>query len=199
LSQESAATRLQEHDCNVLPSRKPEYWKKLLGYVFGGFCSILEIGVMVFFICWGPLGDPDLAPYNLGPAILVFYGYSEDELTAFNVTGQSVYFVTLVILQLGNIHSIRNKRMNILQADPIRKKRRNPWLVLSAIISISIVIFVTEKPGLQSLRYWQCTNRVLVHPGAFGSWNPGHGRNSKSAHPILPQGYHRYDCLVKKC
>ena len=62
-----------------------------------------------------------------------------------------MYFVTLVILQLGNILSIRNKRLSILQADPIRKQRRNPWLLLSAIISISIAIFVTEIPGIQSL------------------------------------------------
>lgn len=80
-----------------------------------------------------------------------FYGYTQAELTAFNTTGQSVYFVTLVMLQLGNILSIRNKRLSILQADPIRKQRRNPWLLLSAAISISIAIFVTEVPGIQSL------------------------------------------------
>jgi sodium/potassium-transporting ATPase subunit alpha len=80
-----------------------------------------------------------------------FYGYTQAELTAFNTTGQSVYFVTLVMLQLGNILSIRNKRLSILQADPIRKQRRNPWLLLSAAISISIAIFVTMVPGIQSL------------------------------------------------
>jgi sodium/potassium-transporting ATPase subunit alpha len=39
--------------------------------VFGGFCSVLWIGVIIFFICWRPLGNPDPAPYNLGLAILV--------------------------------------------------------------------------------------------------------------------------------
>jgi len=80
-----------------------------------------------------------------------FYGYTEDELTALNVTAQSVYFVTLVILQLGNILSIRNKRLSILQAVSIRVQRRNPWLLLGAIVSIAIAIFVTEEPGIQSL------------------------------------------------
>ena len=80
-----------------------------------------------------------------------FYGYTEAQLTAFNTTGQSVYFVTLVILQLGNILSIRNKKLSILQADPIRKQRRNPWLLAGAIVSIAIAIFVTEEPGIQSL------------------------------------------------
>lgn len=54
-------------------------------------------------------------------------------------------------MQLGNILSIRNKRLSILQADPFRKQRRNPWLLLSACISISIAVFVTEEPGIQRL------------------------------------------------
>jgi hypothetical protein len=40
-------------------------------YIFGGFCSVLWIGVIIFFICWTPLGDPNPAPYNHGLAILV--------------------------------------------------------------------------------------------------------------------------------
>lgn len=80
-----------------------------------------------------------------------FYGYTEAELSHFNTVGQCVYFVTLVILQIGNILSIRNKRLSILQADPIRKKRRNPWLVLSVLIAVGIAIFVTEVPGIQNL------------------------------------------------
>lgn len=80
-----------------------------------------------------------------------FYGYTQDELNHFNVTGQSVYFICLVILQWGNILSVRNKRLSILQADPIRKARRNPWLIASLIISLSIAVFVTEEPGLQRI------------------------------------------------
>lgn len=80
-----------------------------------------------------------------------FYGYSAEELAHFNTVGQSIYFVTLVVLQWGNILSIRNKRLSIVQADPIRKERRNPWLLLSMVISLSIAIFVTEEPGIQSI------------------------------------------------
>jgi sodium/potassium-transporting ATPase subunit alpha len=80
-----------------------------------------------------------------------FHGYTTAELTHFNTVGQCVYFVTLVILQWGNILSIRNKRLSILQADPIRKERRNPWLLVSILISLCIAIFVTEVPGIQSL------------------------------------------------
>ena len=80
-----------------------------------------------------------------------FYGYTADELTHFNTVGQSVYFVTLVILQWGNILSVRNKRLSILQADPFRKARRNPWLLVSMAISLGIAIFVTEVKGIQDL------------------------------------------------
>ena len=66
-----AAKKLQEDGPNTLPQRKPSYIRKLLGYVFGGFCSILWVGVIIFFICWRPLGDPDPQPYNLGLAVLV--------------------------------------------------------------------------------------------------------------------------------
>ena len=80
-----------------------------------------------------------------------FYGYTEDKLTQLNNTGQCVYFITLVIMQWGNLLSVRSKRMSLIQADPIREERRNPWLPLSMVISLSIAVFVTEEPGLQSL------------------------------------------------
>lgn len=71
LSKEGAAKRLRDDGPNVLPQRRKNYIKTLLRYVFGGFCSILWVGVIIFFICWRPLGDPDPAPYNLGLAVLV--------------------------------------------------------------------------------------------------------------------------------
>ncbi|KAK5995377.1 Sodium/potassium-transporting ATPase subunit alpha-2 [Cladobotryum mycophilum] len=80
-----------------------------------------------------------------------FHGYTQAELNHFVAVGQCVYFVTLVILQWGNILSVRNRRLSIVQADPFTKKRRNPWLLLSILISLAIAIFVTEVPGIQNL------------------------------------------------
>ncbi|OCK80749.1 putative Na/K ATPase alpha 1 subunit [Lepidopterella palustris CBS 459.81] len=80
-----------------------------------------------------------------------FYGYTEAELLHFQTVGQCVYFVTLVILQWGNILSIRNKRLSILQADPFRKGRRNLWLFGGALASFVIAVFVTEVRGIQNL------------------------------------------------
>ncbi|KAL3954191.1 hypothetical protein ACCO45_012147 [Purpureocillium lilacinum] len=70
LSDSAAANRLQRDGRNTLPKPKTNYWKKILGYVFGGFCSVLWIGVIIFFICWRPLSDPP-SPTNLALAILV--------------------------------------------------------------------------------------------------------------------------------
>ncbi|KAI8328575.1 hypothetical protein BC941DRAFT_444686 [Chlamydoabsidia padenii] len=79
LGLESAAadTRLQRNGANVFAHRKPNYVFKTLGYVFGGFCSVLWIGVITFFLCWMPLSTPPITPggspsvINLALAILV--------------------------------------------------------------------------------------------------------------------------------
>lgn len=121
-------------------------------YLFIGVMETIAAHSMFFYYMYKHAGIParDLffafEKYSDG-----FHGYTQDELTHFNTVGQGVYFVTLVIMQWGNILSIRNKRLSILQADPIRKKRRNPWLIGSIIISLSIAIFVTQEPGIQSI------------------------------------------------
>ncbi|PWY98405.1 putative K, P-type ATPase [Testicularia cyperi] len=80
-----------------------------------------------------------------------FKGYTAEELNHFLSVGQCVYFVTLVILQWGNLLSVRNKRLSIFQADPIRKQRRNPYLPLGILAAFIIAVFVTEVPGIQRL------------------------------------------------
>lgn len=121
-------------------------------YLLTGFMETITAHAMFFFYMWKYAGIParDLffafENYSDG-----FYGYTQAELTAFNQTGQCVYFVCLVVLQWGNILAVRNRRMSIVQADPFTKKRRNPWLILSMAISLAIAIFVTEVPGIQHL------------------------------------------------
>jgi sodium/potassium-transporting ATPase subunit alpha len=70
LDSSAASTRLSRDGPNILSSRKSQLWKKILRYIFGDFCSILWVGVVIFFISWRPLGAPP-APYNLALAILV--------------------------------------------------------------------------------------------------------------------------------
>jgi sodium/potassium-transporting ATPase subunit alpha len=121
-------------------------------YLFIGVMETVSAHAMFFLYMWRHAKIPASAlffayeKYTDG-----FYGYTQDELTYFNTVGQCVYFITVVIMQWGNILSIRNKRLSILQADPIRKARRNPWLAGSILISFCIAVFVTEVPGIQNL------------------------------------------------
>lgn len=121
-------------------------------YLFIGVMETVCAHSMFFLYMYKKAGIPFHAlvfafeSYSAG-----FYGYSEAQLTHFNNVGQCVYFVTLVMLQWGNILSVRNKRLSILTADPVRKKRRNPWLPLAMLVSLVIAIFVTEVPGFHTL------------------------------------------------
>ena len=82
--------------------------------------------------------------------------------TTYTYKGQCIVFVSLMIMQLGNLLSIRNRRMSILQADPIRPARRNLWIFGGMLMSISIAIFVVKLPWIQTvmltsdipIKYW---------------------------------------------
>jgi len=121
-------------------------------YLFTGSMETITAHAMFFLYMWryAKLSASDLfflfEGYSEG-----YHGYTKDELIKFNNTGQCVYFVTLVFLQWGNILAVRNRRLSIFQANPITKAHRNPWLILSMLISLCIAIFVTEVPGIQKL------------------------------------------------
>ncbi|EXF73236.1 sodium/potassium-transporting ATPase subunit alpha [Colletotrichum fioriniae PJ7] len=107
---------------------------------------------MLFFYMWKYAGFPIHELFFLFEGYAEgYHGYTLDELTDFNATGQCVYFVTLVFLQWDNILAVHNRRLSIALVDPITKKRRNPWLIASAITSLAIAVFVTEVPGIQKL------------------------------------------------
>ncbi len=129
-------------------------------YLFVGFMETITAHSMFFLYMWRAAGIPASELFLLFEGYSDgFHGYNADELAYFNQVGQCVYFVTIVILQWGNILSVHNRRLSILQADPFSKKRRNPWLILSILISLAIAIFVTEVPGIQNL---VCTAAVPI-------------------------------------
>ncbi|KAI9095264.1 hypothetical protein DFS34DRAFT_595321 [Phlyctochytrium arcticum] len=121
-------------------------------YLFIGTMMAVTAHAMFFLYFWRYAGIPASAlffafqDYTEG-----FYGYTQDQLNNFNSVGQSVYFVTLVILQWGNLLSVRNKRLSIVQADPFRKQRRNLWPFLAAVVAAGIALMVTEIPAIQSV------------------------------------------------
>ena len=158
----------EEFDLLSVPPRNPKKDHlinlKIYGqsYLFMGVMETLVAHSMYFFYYWKtahiPVGALFFAfeKYSDG-----FYGYSQEELTRFNTTGQSVYFVTLVLLQWGNILSVRSKRLSILQADPFRSARRNPWLVASMLMSLAIAgrspVFFEVSTVMSKLTLVQCS------------------------------------------
>ncbi|OAA64349.1 cation-transporting ATPase pma1 [Niveomyces insectorum RCEF 264] len=121
-------------------------------YLITGTMETCVAHAMFFLYMWRYAGIPIRDLFFLFEGYAAgFHGYTAEELVAFNNTGQCVYFVTLVMLQWGNILAVRNRRMSIVQADPFTAKRRNPWLVLSMVISLAIAVFVTEVHGIQTL------------------------------------------------
>jgi sodium/potassium-transporting ATPase subunit alpha len=147
-----------ELDLLSLPPRDPRHDHlinlRIYGqaYLFTGSMETCTAHAMFFLYMWKYAGIPISDLFFLFEGYTDgFHGYTQDQLTQFNSVAQCVYFVTIVILQWGNILAVRNRRMSIIQADPFTKKRRNPWLIASVLISLVIAIFVTEVPGLQNL------------------------------------------------
>ncbi|KAM0207354.1 hypothetical protein ACHAQD_012063 [Fusarium lateritium] len=121
-------------------------------YLFTGFMETITAHSMFFLYMWRYAKMPVSELFFLFEGYSEgYHGYTKDELIKFNNTGQCVYFVTLVFLQWGNILAVRNRRLSIFQANPLSKAHRNPWLILSMLISLCIAIFVTEVPGIQNL------------------------------------------------
>ncbi|CAI4213500.1 unnamed protein product [Parascedosporium putredinis] len=54
LSDNGASIRLARDGKNTLPRAKTNYIKSILKYLFGGFCSVLWIGAIIFFFVGSP-------------------------------------------------------------------------------------------------------------------------------------------------
>lgn len=72
LSQDQVAAKIKEHGRNV-PSPPPTHrFKQIMGYMFGGFGSILLVGGILVTITYKPLGEPDPQIANLALAIVLY-------------------------------------------------------------------------------------------------------------------------------
>ena len=71
LTDQQASELFVKNGPNMLKPPETHRIRKILGYLFGGFCWLLWIGVIVCFLAWRPIGDPNPDPTNLGLAILL--------------------------------------------------------------------------------------------------------------------------------
>lgn len=61
---------LNTHGKNLIESKKPNKFKKILGYMFSGFSPMLWIGTVICILAYQPIGDPPQA-INLGLGFLL--------------------------------------------------------------------------------------------------------------------------------
>jgi sodium/potassium-transporting ATPase subunit alpha len=71
LSQDQVERKLKEFGPNT-PSAPPSQWfRKSIGYLFGGFGPVLFVASILVFIAWKPLGKPNPAVANLALGIVL--------------------------------------------------------------------------------------------------------------------------------
>ncbi|CAG8572667.1 7033_t:CDS:10 [Acaulospora morrowiae] len=82
-----------------------------------------------------------------------YLGKSMDELNELNYVGQSVYFITLVIMQFGNLLASRTRRRSILQANPFYGPKRNLYLFGAMTISLMTALIILYVPFFNNVFY----------------------------------------------
>ncbi|KAJ4990386.1 h k atpase alpha [Stagonosporopsis vannaccii] len=111
-------------------------------------------------------------PFN---AMWLKYGEYDEPFTADFInekvnTASSIYFVTLVVMQLFNLLATRTRRLSIFQQPPVFNKETQNWLLFPGMLFAIVVVFIfCYIPGLQNTID---TRQVPVEhwflPAAFG-------------------------------
>ncbi|KAF8837886.1 calcium ATPase [Paxillus ammoniavirescens] len=78
-------------------------------------------------------------------------GFTLEELTQLVNTGQCIYYVTMVFMQYGVLLAIRNRRVSILQSNPLWGPRKNLIVPLGMIGTMLIAVTNLYGPGLQKV------------------------------------------------
>ncbi|KAL0487780.1 sodium/potassium-transporting ATPase subunit alpha [Acrasis kona] len=119
----------------------------LHAYLFTGLYESIAAFTMFFYYMWvyGGLSIHDLT--------LLFSGYQDgfqgktiSELNETFFAGQTVFFVTLVLVQFGNLMSTRTRYLSFFQHNPIRGRAKNHKLFVAMVVSTCIAIFVVYLP-----------------------------------------------------
>lgn len=128
-------------------------WTLLLrAYLFTGMIESFAAFFMFFYYFHKYAGIP--------PSKLVlsfnswkdgYFGYSIDQLNEFLYTGQTIFFVTLIITQFGNLLSTRTTYLSFFQHQPFRGETRNLYLFGAMLCSLLLAIFIVDVPIFQSV------------------------------------------------
>jgi len=81
-----------------------------------------------------------------------YMGRSQDQLNNAVSNAQSVYFVTLIFMQLfGNSLATRTNRLSFFEVLPWKKQSRNLWIFVAQIASLICMFFVLALPACQNI------------------------------------------------
>ena len=85
-------------------------------------------------------------------------------------TASSIYFVTLVVMQIFNLLATRTRRLSIFQQPPLFNKETQNWLLFPAMVFAIVVVFIfCYIPGIQStIGSSQVPVEHWFLPAAFG-------------------------------
>jgi sodium/potassium-transporting ATPase subunit alpha len=71
LNSQTVTRRLQHDGKNIISPPKNNVIYKILGYLFGGFCSLLWFAAIIMILSYKPFGMPNPAPLNLALGIVL--------------------------------------------------------------------------------------------------------------------------------
>ncbi len=86
----------------------------------------------------------DVSSFLLFKDNLQDLGRTQDQLNEYMYTAQSVYFITLVLIQFGNLCSTRTRHLSFFQHLPYKKPTRNPYLLGAVVLSVSFALLVVS-------------------------------------------------------
>ncbi|CEO99338.1 hypothetical protein PBRA_001244 [Plasmodiophora brassicae] len=123
-------------------------WKFFLHiYAFiGVFIWVTSFGM--FFLYWKQKG------LGISDLLLQFdhwgNGTNADVLNADLAVAQSIFYVTITVMQVGNILTSRNRRSSILNSNPFWGPRQNKALMVCVVVHVFVAlmnVYVSTAPG----------------------------------------------------
>lgn len=138
-------------------------WIYLQSYGMVGFLESLCAFILFFYYFNHYAGIPmsklwfAYEKYNTNHGVTTTYRnprggfYTGKELDDHLKYGQSLFFVTLVITQFGNLLGMKEQRSSLFSASPLMGRSRNLFLVGSIFISLILALLIIYIPGINSL------------------------------------------------
>lgn len=80
-----------------------------------------------------------------------FGGKTQAELNELNYTAQSVFFVAIVCMQIGNLCATRTRKLSFFQQLPFSGKAKNLSLFAAMGASLCIAVFIVYLPGINQI------------------------------------------------